>query len=534
LRDHAREFLGSPLAKRLRALPFVQNWLASNRARGFREAKRTLEQVVGEKFETIRDDLLGDAVVLTLRVPPGGKPDDARGLLLVRIRNRGLLDRMIQGVNTAQTQSGEIARVVDKTRAAETYHVREYAGGAKPPEYYAAFDDNTFAWSNSEELVQGVIDRKSGLQKGLGHDKRFLRVRDRLPRRAAVSLFIDPRVVEAILAAAPKAKTPEESRFAAGLTSYVGAVEYAGAALEWREGFILHVEEFIDPEKVAPWARRWLERPAGTPALDRVPATALAVASAHVDFVAVEEMIRDIIPARDRGKLDTILLCLTGLCLGQDMKSAILTRLGPAVLAYVDVAPDADSRSRASLILTIDLDGGTGISAAVENAVRTALAFYTLDPKHGGGQLQVETTETAAGRVVAFRENSPIAFGVARDRLAIGKSAQAVTRALERPTASAPGFARLRREQFPDVESFVCADLRAIHEFADQRRDAIARKIAARHRTTVEDAARDLDSALALISLFQDGFVTSRIDLSARSAHRMIGLLGAKNAASAR
>src|SRR4051794_16971226 len=70
LREHARGFLASPLAGGLSRLPVVRAWLASDRFRGFRQAQQQIENLLGVKLSAIRDDLLGDAVVLALRLPP--------------------------------------------------------------------------------------------------------------------------------------------------------------------------------------------------------------------------------------------------------------------------------------------------------------------------------------------------------------------------------------------------------------------------------------------------------------------------------
>ena len=84
LRGQARALEGSPVAEGLRALPAVRDWLASDRARGLRAALKKAEAALGEDLPTVRDGILGEAVVLALRLPPGGRPEEARGLLLVR------------------------------------------------------------------------------------------------------------------------------------------------------------------------------------------------------------------------------------------------------------------------------------------------------------------------------------------------------------------------------------------------------------------------------------------------------------------
>src|SRR5207302_9862824 len=101
------DFLESPLADGLRRLPAVQAWLASDSFKGLKRALQRAETVLGENVATIRDDLLGEAFVLTLRIPPGGKPDDARGLLLVRAPKRALLEKLVKGLDGGSVKNGE-------------------------------------------------------------------------------------------------------------------------------------------------------------------------------------------------------------------------------------------------------------------------------------------------------------------------------------------------------------------------------------------------------------------------------------------
>ncbi len=69
--------------------------------------------------------------------------------------------RLIRVINTAQQESGELTRVGDRDRSGVAYHVREFpAGTDRLPEWYVTYPDGTFALSNSEALIQEVIDRK--------------------------------------------------------------------------------------------------------------------------------------------------------------------------------------------------------------------------------------------------------------------------------------------------------------------------------------------------------------------------------------
>ncbi len=90
LRDQASAFGGSRLATELRQLPAVRAWLASERYRQFEQSRARIEAFLGSSLAEIRDELLGDAVVLALRLPADGPPEpsQASGLLLVRARTK--------------------------------------------------------------------------------------------------------------------------------------------------------------------------------------------------------------------------------------------------------------------------------------------------------------------------------------------------------------------------------------------------------------------------------------------------------------
>ncbi|HZW29362.1 MAG TPA: hypothetical protein VFF52_01560, partial [Isosphaeraceae bacterium] len=255
LRNQVHALSTSRLVSDLRRLPVVQSWLDSDKYRRFQRSCREIEAVLGVQLTAVRDELLGDAVVLVLRLSPEAPtdPSQARGLLVLQARDRALLGRLIDAVNTTQRDHGELARIVERDRAGVSYQVREFpAGTGRLPEYYVHFVDGTFAFSNSESLIQSVIDRKgrspavragSGggggttaagdvgtpRDPGLGDRPRFQAVRRRLPARALARLFIDPRPIEHYLAAAPEPRKPTDPRIVPVLQRYVSAVDYAGA-----------------------------------------------------------------------------------------------------------------------------------------------------------------------------------------------------------------------------------------------------------------------------------------------------------------
>ncbi len=260
LRDHVRAVTASRLASNFRRLPAARAWFQSDPYRQFERSCADIESGLGVKLSDLRDDLVGDAVVLVLRLDPDALPDPrlARGMLLLRARDPGLLERVIARVNASQRGSGELERVVDRTRAETTYHVREFpAVSGRQPEWYVSYPDGTFAFSNSEAMIQGIIDRKARLTAantgtdrrdtdgpGLGDLPKFKAVQRQLPEPALARIFIDPRAIQRLLAAVPRPNTTSDVRIVAMLERYLAAVEYGGAALTWgADAIVVHAVE---------------------------------------------------------------------------------------------------------------------------------------------------------------------------------------------------------------------------------------------------------------------------------------------------
>jgi hypothetical protein len=504
---------------------------------------------------------------------------------LFRARDVALLDRLIRVVNTTQKDSGELFRVGDRQRAGMMYHVREFpAAAARPPEWYVAYPDGTFAFSNSELLIQAVIDRNtpartaqnapregaasaSGatIAPGLGDLPKLQSVQRRLPaERAMARLFINPRPIGRLLAAAPRPAERGGARLIALFERYLTAVEYAGASLVWTDrSIVIHTAEILDPSKLDPWLRRWA---GGTrqidPALERVPSTALAMLSAHVDAPALYDALSRIVPDEERPKLANIETVLTGLFLGQDARTRILPRLGPGVLAYLD-SPDSDQGGaiqsgppRGSSwpfpsVMVVSLGGDEPgasqparartndanrrdpapitVAAAVENALRTVLALTAMDEKRNQGRSRILTRVVAGANVTTL--DFPISFAYAVDvagsRLVLGTSADAVARYLESSSDPKAGerLSGLRAGWLPGDETFLCVDLDALTKLAGLKRDRLIQTLAERKQRPAALVDRDLTQVLALAGLFEAAFVTSRFEPDATSVQRRAGLI---------
>jgi hypothetical protein len=569
LRDQARTFGESRLAAGLRRLPAVQAWLDSEKCRQFEHARAMIETTLGANLTELRDELLGDAVVLALRLPSDAA-QEPRGLVLIQARNRALLQRVIRIINLTQQQSGELSKVVEHQRAGTTYHVREFAAAAgRPPEWYVDYPDGTLALSNSETLIHAVIDRKgqpstvpdrsrkqtagdttAKVDASLCDLPKFKSVEHRLPERALVRLFVDPRRVERLITAAPRPSNAADDRLKGMLERYLGAVDYAGAALVWSDRtLVLHAVEMLDRSKLDPWIVRLCHdaRPIN-PAFRRVPPTALAVAAGHVDALALWDALALIVPDEDQPRLTNIETVLTGLFLGQDLRSRVLPKLGPGILGYLDSPSEAvqgpqlpGAAARRTwpfppvLVVSLgDADhvqapGSVTVAAAVDNALRTVLALTALDEKRAQGRSRIVTRTVAGAAVTTLDTPLPFTYAIDRagDRLVLSTSADSVVRYLEGSSSAEAGkrFEHFQTVAFPKAETFLCVDLDALHGLGERHRDILAQTIAASRNRPVADVKGDLDHVLPLAGLFQAAFVSSRIEPDATAVYHSAGLI---------
>jgi len=574
LRDQAGLLLKSRLAADLMQLPAVRTWLESEKYLQFERSRTRIETLLGANLTEVRDELFGDAVVLALRLPPEAPADNgrARGILLVRARDLALLKRLIRVVNTIQQDNGELAGIAERQRNGTIYHIRKFAPAAnRPSEWYVVYPDGTFAFSNSEALIQSVIDRKNpapagkDLAKGgakiglgLGDLPKLKAVGSRLPQPAVARLFVDPRHFERSLAAAPRPSKPTDARIMAMLERYLAAVDYAGAALTLSDGaIVVRSVETLNPSLLDPWLRRW----AGDvrrldPELARVPPSALALFSGHVHALALLDALCQIVPDQDQPRLATIETMLTGLLLGQDLRTRVLPLLGPGVLAYFDTRSGAEEQGTLSsskrsavggwpfpLVIVASLGAiseqwppslaaipsTTTALEALDNALRTVLALTAMDEKRAQGRSRITTRDVAGTTVTAL--DPPVSFAYAVDRvrrrLVLSTSPGAIARYLESSSEPKAGerFRLLTTGAHTEVETYACVDLDAVSNLAGRRRASLLQAWAARQKRPTSDVDRDLSQVLALARLFRAGFITSRFDADATAVHRSVGLI---------
>jgi hypothetical protein len=563
LRGQTKELLASRLAAEFEKLPAVRKWFDSEKYEQLENARDQIEAVLQVSLTEVRDQVLGDAVVLAVRLPaePPFDPSKARGLLVLKAASPALLKRLIDQFNTTQKQNGEIANVVERLTGETHYFVREYhAGSDRMPEAYVLFPDGTFALSNSPDLVTDLIGRKTGkpggdVSRSFCDLPRFQSVDRQLPESSLARLYVDARLLERQFKNGAQSKTAGEQQGAELIGRYLSAMQSLGAAVTAREGKLkLCTTEVFDPTKFSELFGRYAAAvTAVAPQLDRVPSSALAFGKLDLDLAALYRKLITLVPAADRPRLTNMETAISGILLGQNLQSRILPALGHGFVAFIEPPTDADLSTEPGspprkwpfptvLALGIAPDPSSQpapsvaadsvrvpVSAAIENALHTFFAVLGLDEKRAQGRSRIVTTRVAGCAVTTLDPPIPLAYAVDHSghRLVLGTSADVVGRYLQAGSDPNAGnrFRQLRSAAFPDAHSYLCLDIATLGAITEKQREHFTKMIAKKERRSEDEVGRDLDQVIALAHLFDAAFITNRIDASSATIHHSIGLL---------
>ena len=286
-----------------------------------------------------------------------------------------------------------------------------------------------------------------------------------------------------------------------------------------------------------------------------MPPTALALASGHVHALALLDALSQIIPEGDQVKLANLQTMLTGLLLGQDLRTKILPRSGreSSPISTRRLKPMSRRAARLEagrghaawpfpvvLVISMGADSEPIVSlgaipstttalAAFDNALRTVLAMVAMDEKRSQGRSRIATHTVAGTTVTTLDPPVPFAYAVdrARSRLILSTSPAPSARYLEsrpirRPASGSPG-SRPRRLKTP-IPTRASTSLPSSTS-ADKHRERLVQTLAARQKRPVDEVDRDLSHVLAIARLFRAGFITSRFDADATAVHRTVGLI---------
>jgi hypothetical protein len=514
LRGHSREILDSPLAARLFGLPMVKEWQKQGGDTAIRKAMEEVEESLGISLPVIRDELLGDAVVLSLHAEPGGK--EPRGLVQFRPRDRGLLERIVAATNASPVAGWKVQAVRAKSSGRE-YSIRTSAGGARPDEAYILFEDGTFAWSNSPGLIGRLADAIVGDKAGFRETPVYRSLSPSLPDRCFVRAYLNPAQ---FLASIP---LPDDAD-SRSLADLLGSLRGAAFALEWREGPVVQLAVEATP---AAWDKHWsawLPKSSGGMDFRKfIPPEPYAVVGIKSDLAAIGRWILGQLPDEAKPRAEALIEATRGLLMGRDPVRDVLPALGPNLLAYL-LGPKAEGEDPALVVMVAISDAGQ-VAPALNNALRTLFAFVALN---GKPTPKLETRLIDRIEVTTLSgEGAGLAYGIEAGRLVFGTSPEAVVEAMkgQADRAGSTRFERARATYFPEGETFLYFDLEALTAFALGRRADWGRWLEEPDHAPTPTELDDFANALELLNLFRFAYLAVGVSEESRIATATFGLI---------
>lgn len=535
LRGCAARIARSGLVDRLRKTTAFRRWTDAGGLRDLERSVNDLESVLQTTWHAVLDDVLGDAVVLSLHLQTGEPPDHARGLLLVRPRDPQLLDRLIRSINSLEQAAGSLASLDDLKHGTLAYTARRFRDPSRSPDFFGTLPDGTFVWTSDQILFQSVANRQAGRKSpGLIEQEGYLQIRPLLPEQSVARILVQPSFVQALADADPNSLNLNDLPTAA--REALGQIQYAGIALEWNTDLLLHQVDWSGganaqaqpPIAAEPPALDWLAR-----AMNRIPSPPLALFSATPNFIQLYESLLEILPDTDdpqRQRLDQL---ARGLLMDLDPKSEVLAHLGPRFLLYSTPPSPSDNGLIAPTLLAVGLQGEPRVGRALENALRSALVIYAIDAARRNQNWRLVTEESASQRVTILqrvdRDNaSVLAFASNAESFVVGTSPSIVSSFLsdsESHTGSGPSFDYVRTHYLDKMHDFLFVDLRRLTTLLRQRESDLARILARRRGNDNDASARsDLEQFTSLLELGQAVFYSSR-PLPGHLHHRQVGVV---------
>ncbi|MFN4257765.1 MAG: hypothetical protein ACK4RK_00575 [Gemmataceae bacterium] len=327
LRGHAETLADAPFVERLRAAPLAAVVTQTAEWQRFTELHRDIKTHLHIDARQLRDDILGDAVVMVYRPGPPDQPDHEQGLLLLHARRPELLDRLLTRLNDVQVQAGDIQEIQTRDFQGVRYVRRVKPNGES--EYYCRRGP-VLAFATREEMLRQVIDRLRASQDKDQPPPLAEKLRRLVGEKYLAALWINPRAFDAELAQNLEAAEGGEAAFLKTFLVYWKALEGAALFVRLDHDVQVGLAAQVQTETLPESARRFLATASQPSVLwGNIPDDALLTVSSRVDIAALVDLVREFLPPSARQAVRNAVERSAGAALGKDVGNDVVPALGP-------------------------------------------------------------------------------------------------------------------------------------------------------------------------------------------------------------
>jgi hypothetical protein len=517
LRSHANALAESPFVEQLRrsalgkAVAKAQEWSTLDTV----EAR--LKKDLGVDWNRLRDDFLGDAVVIAYRPPTEEGKAGEGGLVLVRARDAKTLAELVDRINKLQQDKGEITELERLRHAGVTYYRREDARGSS---HYYCLRGPVLIFSAQEAMLRRALDTDRAAPANV-EPAVSRRLQEAGADKAVIALWVNPRALDAqVEAHATEGQDTDQE--AAGRK----AVAECWKALD-DVVFGVHLERDLSVslalrgrlQAMPAGVRRFLEESARPSELWKVfPENALLALALRVDGPALFDAVTDFLPPEAGRSLRADLNHILGAALGkEDFFKEVLPAVGPDGGLCITAPASGDKAWFPHVLLAVRVATGkraAGIDQALLSALHigAGLAVIAYNSEHRDRELRLLRTSIDDQDVRYLASDGALpgglqpAFSLRGSYLVLASSLDVLRgfRAPE-PGGTTPTSFPLLRISFKDWRTYL-----------KDRRDDLAEALARREEIKRDEARRRLDG-LADALQFVD-----RVELRQRCAPGLV------------
>ncbi len=314
------------------ASSWLKNWRDSALGQALRQApeikelfkfQAELQKHLGVDWPTLRDDILGDAVVFGYHAGADGKPNDERGLFLVHARRPDKLAALIDKLNNLQKTSGELKALEPLTHNGVEYKRRVEAKSS----HYYLLQGALLVYSAEEPLIHWVIEKLQEKPKTPGPIVQYLRRAG--AERAFASLWVDPRAFDAELLQKAKQAAGPEAGFLKPFLAHWQALDALVFSCTFDERLEARLAVLARDKDLPAVLRKLYTEPAQTSDLwNRFPQNAVFSIAGRIDVPEIADAFADMLPAEARRSIQSMLDPVAAL-LGIDLRNDLLRHIGP-------------------------------------------------------------------------------------------------------------------------------------------------------------------------------------------------------------
>jgi hypothetical protein len=496
LRNHTERLTASPFLADLLASPLGNAVRAAPETKQLLELKQHLKKHLGVEWSELRDEVLGDALVLAYRPPTAQRPGTEQELVLVHARSPKLLARLLDRLNEAQKQSGELKEFGTYEHAGRKYHRRVEA----KQEGFYYLHGPLLAVSSRESAIREVIEREGTAGKGespVAKQFRLLGV-----EKAPAAMWLNPRAFEAEMEAKAAAAKGAEAAFLQTFLRCWNALDGVGVSAGLDREIEVALTVRSRPDALPESIRKALAAAKKPSALwSRVPDDAIFAAAGRFDLSAMLELIGEFATKEDRAALIDQLQRSLGAALGRDVVKDVLPYLGPDWGLCV-TAPAGDGDLFPHTVLAVSVAPGPGDAPAGEavfellNSYAVAAVLNHNRTNKDAVALKRITLDKVEVKYLVNEQRFPPglrpAFALAPGYLLLASSPEAIKAFL-----TAPASARPTAGEFPLAR----LSLKALRQFVERRRAPLSAAVAEKNGLTKDEAGRRLEALLLGLGL---------------------------------